>query len=309
MAMEQNERFGSSSRARQTGRQIFQVVAAAMLALALVLAPAKVQASFMDTDTYCVTYGCVAVGDGADFAVYDAYIFATNTCCVAANQPLIRWASSTLIGAGGTVTMVVTGTLAAATVPTATQYTRMGLDTNADGTADIVFADTNANSFLDAADTQAAFAINGGQRIALNSRAVSRSLFMTSTMDFDVYGSAAKATSTGTFGPAVPLTNVGVAFSITQTGTDGGQAFGASAANPIFVANVAITNLGQLSPGPTRVAEFRRTAGIRGANLAGTNVMPQCVRFNSTYTLPAVDLSMGTGSADIDLTLNFYQRP
>lgn len=263
----------------------------------------------MDTDTYCVTYGCVAVGDGADFAVYDAFIFATNTCCVAANQPLIRWTSSTLIGAGGPVTMVVTGTLAAAVVPTATQYTRLGLDTNADGTADTAFADTNANSFLDAADTQAAFAINGGQRLALNTRAVGRSLYMTSTMDFDVYASAAKATSTGTFGPAIPLANVGVAFSITQTGTDGAQPYGANAANPTFVPNATITNLGQLSPGPTRVAEFRRTAGIRATNRAGTNVMPQSIRFNTAYTLPPVDLSLGSGSADIDLTLTFYQRP
>ena len=42
-----------------------------------------------------------------------------------------------------------------------------------------------------------------------------------------------------------------------------------SAAVPTFVANAAITNLGQVSPGPTRVAEFRRVLGIRGAAVGG----------------------------------------
>lgn len=286
------------------------VLAALLLAVVGFFATTRdAHATFIDTDTYCVNYGCVVAGDGTDFWVYDAYIIASNTCCVAANQPLIRWTGGTLVGAGGTVTAVVTGTLAAAAVPGANQFTRLGIDTNADGTADTAFADGNANGFLDAADTQAAFSIAGGQRLALANRTVSRSLFMTSTLDFDVYAAAAKATNTGAFGPSINLANVAVAFSITQTGTDGAQAYGANAANPTFVANAAITNLSQVAPGPTRVAEFRRTAGIRNAAQAGTNIMPQCIRLNTVYTLPPVDLSNGPGAADIDLTLNFYQRP
>ncbi|MEO8102395.1 MAG: hypothetical protein ABI790_07710 [Betaproteobacteria bacterium] len=286
-----------------------EIILALTVLVVLCLNSGKAHATFIDTDTYCVTYGCLVVGDGVDFDVYDRYIFATNTCCVAANQPLIQWTTSTLVGAGGTVNTVTTGTLTAPPVPGATQYTRLGLDTNADGTADVAFADANANSFLDAADTQAAFSIAGAPRMALFTRTVNRSLFMTSTLDFDVYGASAKATNTGTFGPAIALANVGVGFTMTQNGTDGGQPYGANAANPTFVANAAITNLGQLSPGPTRVAEFRRVAGIRNANQAGANVMPQSIRFNIVYTLPAIDLSAGAGSADLNLTLSFYQRP
>jgi hypothetical protein len=281
----------------------------AVVALILTALPQQAHATFIDTDTFCVNFGCVVAGDGTDFSVYDAFNIATNTCCVAANQPLIRWTGGTLVGAGGVVTAVVTGTLAAASIPAANQVTRLGLDTNADGTAETPFADANANGFLDVADTQAAFSIAANQRIALVNRTVSRSLFITSTLDFDLYAASVKATNTGTFGPQINLANVGVVFSITQTGNDGGQPYGASAAVPTFVANAAITNLGQVSPGPTRVAEFRRVQGIRGVAVGGTNIMPQSIRLNTVYTLPPIDLSTGTGAADIDLTLNFYQRP
>ena len=156
----------------------------AVIALILLAFPQRAHATFIDTDTYCVNFCCVVTGDGTDFSVYDAFIIATNTCCVAANQPLIRWTGGTLVGAGGVVTAVVTGTLAAAAVRAANQFTRIGLDTNADGTAETPFADANANGFLDAADTQVAFSIAANQRIALVNRTVSRSLFITSTLDF-----------------------------------------------------------------------------------------------------------------------------
>jgi hypothetical protein len=304
MVMDQNH-TGKAGKILQT----FKVAATAFCAVGLTLFSSSARATFIDTDTYCVNYGCVVVGDGVDFDVYDAYNIATNTCCVAANQPLIRWTGGTLIGAGGTVSPVTTGTLTIPTAPTATQFSRIGLDTNADGTADTAFTDANANSYLDAADTQTAFSIAANQRTALVTRTVNRSLYFTSRMDFDIYAASAKATNTGTFGPTIALANVGFATSITQTGNDGGSAYGAQAANPTFVANGAITNLGQLNPGPTRIAEFRRTAGIRNANSAGTNIMPQCIRFNMVYTLPAVSLSSGAGTADLSLTLDFYQRP
>jgi hypothetical protein len=278
------------------------------MAFYIALLSPRAEATFIDTDPYCVNYGCLVVGDGTDFAVYDAFIIATNTCCVAANQPLIRWTGGVLVGAGGVVTAVVTGSLVAATVPGANQYTRLGIDTNADGTAETAFADGNANGFLDAGDTQTAFQLTAAQRVALVSRTVSRSVYITSTLNFDLYASAVKATNTGTFGPSINLANVGVVFSITRPGNDG-IPYGANAANPNFVPNAAITNLGQISPGPVRVAEFRRNQGIRQNNVAGTNIMPQCVRLNTVYTLPPVNLASGTGAADIDLTLNFYQRP
>ncbi len=289
-------------------REIAKITASLAVFFALWLFAGKAQATFLDTDATCQNFGCVIVGDGTDFSVYDAYIFATNTCCVAAGQPLILWAGGTLVGAGGPVTTVVTGTMVVAVTPTATQYTRMGLDTNADGTADVAFADPNANSFLDAADTQATFSIVAGQRVALVTRLVNRSLYMTSRMDFDVFASSVKATSTGTFGPAIALANVGVVYSMTANGNDG-AAYGAAAQNnPGFVPTAAITNLGQLSPGPTRVAQFQLATGIRQANSAGANIMPQCVRFNAAYTLPIVGLATGAGLADIDVTYNFYQR-
>jgi hypothetical protein len=290
-------------------KSLRQLLAAIVLIAGSHLVADKAHATFIDTDTWCVNFGCVVVGDGTDFWVYDAFISATNTCCVAANQPLIRWTGGTLVGAGGAVNTVVSGTLAAAAVPGANQTTRLGLDTNADGTADIAFADPNNNGFLDVADTQLPFSIAANQRLALVNRIVSRSLYMTSTLDFDVYASSAKATNTGAFGPSINLANVGVQFTITQTGTDGAQAYGANAAVPTFVPNAAITNLNQISPGPTRVAEFRRVQGIRGTALAGTNVMPQSIRFNTIYTLPPIDLASGPGSADLSLSLNFYQRP
>jgi|GEM_PF-732398 len=288
---------------------IGQILAVCVVAIAALCTSRDAHATFIDTDTYCVNFGCVVAGDGTDFWLYDAFNFPTNSCCVAANQPLIRWTGGTLVGAGGAVTAVVTGTLAAAAIPGVNQTTRLGIDTNADGTADNAFADANNNGFLDAADTQLPFSVAAGQRLALVSRTVSRSVFITSTLDFDVYASAAKATNTLVFGPSISLANVGVTFSITQTGTDGAQSYGANAANPTFAANAAITNLGQISPGPTRVAEFRRLQGIRNAAQAGTNVMPQSVRFNTIYTLPPIDLANGPGSSDIDLSLNFYQRP
>ena len=291
-----------------TARAIAQALVAVVAGLALACA-GRAHATFLDTDTYCINYGCVVVGDGTDFDVYDAYIIASNTCCVAANQPLIRWTGAPLVGAGGPVTTVVTGTLAPPTPPTPTQYTRLGVDTNADTIANNPFADSNANGFLDAGDTVAAFTLATIDRLSLVTRTVSRSLYMSSRMDFDVYGSGAKVLSTGAFGPAVSLASVGLAVSMTANGNDG-LAYGANAVNnPQFFANLAVTNLGQVSPGPVRLAEFRRAAGIRQNNAAGADVMRQCVRFNIDYTLPPVDLALGDGISDLGLTLDFYQRP
>lgn len=281
----------------------------ALIVAWLVALAGAAHATFIDTDFYCQNYGCVVAGDGTDFSVYDAFIFASNTCCVAANQPLILWTGGTLVGAGGPVTTVVTGTIAAAATPGATQYTRMGIDTDADTLANNPFADSNTSGFLDAGDALTPITLAATDRLSLVTRTVTRSVYLTSRMDFDVYGSGAKVLSTGTFGPAINLNTVGLAVTMTANGNDG-IAFGAAAVNnPQFFANGAITNLGQVSPGPVRLAEFRRNQGIRQNNSAGANIMPQCVRFDLVYTLPPVDLSLGSGASDLGLTLTFYQRP
>jgi hypothetical protein len=185
----------------------------------------------------------------------------------------------------------------------------MGIDTNADGLANTPFADSNASGFLDVGDILAQIVLAATDRLALVTRTVSRSLYLTSRMDFDVYGSGAKFTSTGDFGPATTLDSVGLAVSFTANGNDGIAYGGAAVNNPNFLANGAITNLGQVSPGPVRLAQFRRAGGIRQGNSPGANLMPQCVRFNLVYTLPPVDLASGNGLADLSLALNFYQRP
>ena len=77
-----------TSRTGKTGG-IYQTAKVALAALLIGLAgffSSQAWATFIDTDTYCINYGCVVVGDGTDFDVYDAFNFATNTCCVAANQ-------------------------------------------------------------------------------------------------------------------------------------------------------------------------------------------------------------------------------
>ena len=52
---------------------------------------AQAQASILDTDFWCRTYGCVVVSDRNNYDIYDNYVFARNRCCVGRGQPLISY--------------------------------------------------------------------------------------------------------------------------------------------------------------------------------------------------------------------------
>jgi len=257
-------------------------------------------ASFLDSDFWCRTYGCVVVHDGQNYDIYDNYLFAQGQCCVPNGTPMIPY--SRQFGEFN-----LTDSLDANQAPNADQSMMFGIAQNGVITQSL---QDDGNGFLDAADSFASgFVMNATTNIALDGpgRQYSHSFFITSrNVRFSLRGLSSINSATQDFANTLSLSDINIDAAVTRRGNDDGFRFGRRATtNNITVYN-GVTDLGDLQALPTRVFQFNRFAGIRRRN---GDLNEQTIRLDFLYTMPDYDMSMGVGSLNIDVLYDLYKEP
>ena len=121
--------------------------------LALASVASSAQASFLDTDFWCRTYGCAVVHDGANYDIYDNWIFANSSCCVPVGGQMIPYSN---VAGNTNVTGLIGGD--GANTPDADEGFMFGI--TQDGSAINTSLSDDGDGFLDAGDTLGAFALN-----------------------------------------------------------------------------------------------------------------------------------------------------
>ena len=262
-------------------------------------AAAPAQASFLDTDFWCRTYGCAVVHDGQTYDIYDNWQFATNSCCVAPGGEMVSFYSR----AG---TPLVTGTLdRVGTGPSGSQSLMLEV---VDGTGVYNVVD-DGDGFLDAADTLGAFSLGSDTdlRVSPDQRRYSHSFYITSrNTRFSIRAFAQIARASGELANNISLGEIKLTPSLSTRGNDQGWDYGSRANSGNVRILETINDLGDLSAGPTQFIEFRRSQGIRVRN---GDINDQLMRMDFAYELPPYDMSMGAGELGIDVEFAFYREP
>lgn len=271
---------------------------------ALLMAPSAT-ASWLDSDFYCRTYGCVIVHDGFTFDVYDNYVFATGDT-VPVGGRMIPWTGNPFQGAGG-VNPVITGSRTEGfhTAPLQDQSVILGIDTNGDGVPDRLPMDSNNSGFLDAGDTLDPFALTLSTDLVAADTSAQRSFYLSSRTDFYVTAEAQLIGPGGGLNSTDQLQNIGFSYGVTRSGVDDGMAFGANTRNGNYIRTIGLVNdLGDLLGTPTRIMEFRNAIRRRDA----VDLPSQSVRFDYVYGFENYDLSMGEGHLQYEIEFDFYNR-
>lgn len=275
------------------------------LSLSVLAALPGASASWLDSDFYCRTYGCVVVHDGFSFDVYDNYVFATGGT-VPVGGRMIPWTGNPFEGTGG-VNPVITGTRTEGfhSVPLQDQGVVLGIDTNGDGVPDRLPQDSNNSGFLDAGDQLDPFHLNLRTDLVAANTSAQRSFYLSSRTDFYLSAEARLLGPGGGLNAPQQLDNIGFDYGVTRRGFDDGMAFGANARNGNFIRSIgAVNDLGDLLGTPTRIMEFRQP--IRRRNAA--DLPSQSVRFDYVYGFEGYDLSMGDGHLQYEIEFDFYNR-
>lgn len=268
------------------------------------LAPSAA-ASWLDSDFYCRTYGCIVVHDGFSFDVYDNYVFTTGGT-VPVGGRMIPWTGNPFQGAGS-VNPVLTGTRTEGfhSVPLQDQSVRLGIDTNGDGVPDRLPVDLNGSGFLDAGDRMDPFALTLETDLVAADTSAQRSFYLSSRTDFYLTAEARLIGPGGGLNSSQQLDNIGFDYGITRRGQDDGMSFGANTRNGNYIRQIgAINDLGDLLGTPTRILEFRNAIRRRDA----TSLPSQSVRFDYVYGFEDYDLSMGEGYLRYEIEFDFYNR-
>jgi len=256
-------------------------------------------ASFLDTDFFCRTYGCVVVHDGQNFDLYDNFQFSTNSCCIPFETPMVAFSNRAN-------TPNVTGTLSQQVFPTVSEGMMFGVVKTADG-QNIDLQD-DGNGFIDANDVLSAFSIGADTDIALtgSGESYSHSFFISSrNTRFSVRGLARKSLSTGELGNALTLRDFKFESSFSRAGQDDAFAYGRRATSNGVVIPNNISNLGDLEGTSAVVLDFNRLQGIRRGN---GDINDQTIRLDFLYRMPDYDFSMGVGNVNIDVEFEFYRE-
>ena len=269
----------------------------ALLVAAISAVPA--QASFLDTDFWCRTYGCAVVHDGQTYDIYDNWQFSSSSCCVQPGGEMVSYYSR----AGRPL---VTGTL---------DRIGDGPDENESLMLEVINGATpiqvsdDGDGFLDAGDTLGAFALNPltDIQIGIDQRRYSHSFFVSSRdTRFSLRAFAQITSATGDLSDAVGLGDIKLTPTLTRRGNDDGWEFGRRANTGGVTIVSGIDDLGDLSSGPTQIMSFRRPQGIR---VRDGDINEQVVRLDFAYELPPYDLSMGAGELAVDVEFAFYREP
>lgn len=276
-----------------------------LLACAALIGTPTASASWIDSDFYCRTHGCVVVHDGFSFDVYDNYIFA-NGGTVPEGGRMIPWTGNPFQGAGG-VNPVITGSRTEGfhTVPLEDQSVVLGIDTNGDGVPDRLPTDGNSNGFLDAGDSMDAFNVSLGADLVAADTSAQRSFYLSSRTDFYLTAEARFVGTNDGFNTANLMNKIGFDYNVTRRGVDDGMSFGADTRNGNYIRTVGNADtVADVFGAPTQILEFRNAIRRRDA----TSLPSQSVRFDYVYGFGGYDLSMGDGHLQYELEFDFYNR-
>lgn len=258
-------------------------------------------ASFLDDDFWCRTYGCAVVHDGQNYDIYDNYIFATNSCCVAAGTQMIPY-SNNFNG------LNLTDSLNKHTGPNSGQAMMMGI--TQDGSTISNSLNDDGDGYLDVGDSfGGVFSMNSQTDIALDGpgKAYSHSFFITSrNTKFSLKAIASIANSTQDFSNTLSLNDIKIDAEFTKRGNDVGFRYGRRALSNNITVLSDVDDLGDLQASPTKMFEFNRFSGIRHRN---GDINDQTIRLDFLYTMPDYDMSMGIGSLNIDMVFDLYKEP
>lgn len=268
--------------------------------VALASGPARAD-SWLDSDFYCRTYGCVVVHDGYTFDVYDNYVFATGGTVPRGGQ-MIPWAGNPFQGMGA-VNPVFTGTRTEGfhMVPVQEEGVLLGIDQSGDGIIDIG-PQANQRGFLDASGVFEAFALEPESRLVAAETAAMRSFYLSSRTGFYLRAQARLVGPGSSFATTDRLANIAFLFEVTEEGNDDGMRFGQDARASYRLYTVA--NVGDLAAGPTDLIEFRNAIRRRSSD----DLPSQSIRFDYTYGFEDYDLSMGAGHLRYSIEFDFYNR-
>lgn len=269
--------------------------------VALASIASSAQASFLDTDFWCRTYGCAVVHDGSNYDIYDNWLFASNSCCVPVGGQMIDF----YVRAGNTN---VTGSLGGngAVTPDFDEGSMFGITQDGSTINASLFDD--GDGFLDASDTLGAFSLNPNTDILLDGpgKSYSHSFFISSrNTRFSLRALASIANSTGDFSNTIQLGDIKLTPSFNASGNDGGFQFGSRANTSNIQIVSGVDDLGDLTGVPTQIMNFGRQQGIRQRN---GDIDEQTIRLDFLYEMPDYDFSMGTGSLNVDVTFDFYRE-
>lgn len=268
------------------------------------LAP-QASASFIDSDFYCRTYGCVILHDGFTFDVYDNYIFATGGT-VPVGQRMIPWTGNPFQGSGG-VNPVITGTRTEGfhTVPLQDQSVILGIDTNGDGIPDRLPTDSNSSGFIDAGDSLDPFNLTVSTDLVAADTSAQRSFYLSSRTDFYLTAESRLLGTADDLNTQSQLGNIGFNYAVTRNGTDDGMSFGSASRNGNYIRTLGnVDDLEDIFGVPTRIMEFRNS--IR--RIESPSLPAQSVRFDYVYGFEGYDLSMGEGHLQYEIEFDVYNR-
>jgi len=261
---------------------------------------AQAQSSFLDTDFFCVNFGCAVVHDGDNFDIYDNFQIGINRCCVPIGGEMIAFTNR----ATGTN---LTGTLdrSDAARPNDNQGLNLGIGNSPSA---INYID-DGDGFLDAGDNLSAFSLNPNTDIRLEGtgRQYSHSFFITSRdTRFSLRALAQINNVSGDFADTIQLGDIKLTPSVEARGNDASFQFGGRAnSNNIQIVS-GVDDLGDLTGQPTQIINFGRRRGIRQRN---GDIDEQTIRLDFLYEMPEYDLSMGVGSLNVDVEFNFFREP
>ena len=242
------------------------------------------------------------VHDGQNYDIYDNFIFGVGQCCIPISSPMVAFSNrAENPNETGTLNSIV------GTNPDADQSMMLGITQNGSTLDASVFDD--GDGFLDAGDTLNAFTLSSATdvRLAGKGEAYSHSFFITSrNTRFSMRALASIANSTGDFSSTIGLGDIKLTPSFSSSGNDGGFDYGARANTSSITIVNGIDDLGDLSGLPTQIMDFGRNRGIRQRN---GDIDEQAIRLDLLYTMPEYDLSMGTGSLNVDVVFDFYREP
>ena len=167
----------------------------------------------------------------------------------------------------------------------------------------------DGDGYLDAADTLQAFSVTDITDIGLDAdgRSYSHSIFITSRdTRFSIRAQAETANATGDFADTVGLDDIELDVSITRRGNDDGFEFGDRARTGGSSVTDDVGTLADLENAQIELARFTNANGIR---IRDGDINQQVIRLDLEYTMPQYDLSMGLGSLDVNLTIDFFREP
>ncbi|MEL6285168.1 MAG: hypothetical protein AAFQ18_03080 [Pseudomonadota bacterium] len=264
----------------------------------------QAQASWLDSDFYCRTYGCVVVHDGVSFDVYDNYRF-DGGGTVAPGERMVPWSGNPFQGVGG-VNPVITGsrTEAFTLAPLVDESSMLGIDLDGDGVIEFQ-PTTNANGFFDASSVLPSFTLGDRTQLRASEASSQRSFYLSSRTDFYLSAEAILSSGNGVSRTAEQLSAVAFSYDLTLQGTDDGMSFGSAAhrGNSYRRLN-SVTSLADLTGGPVEILEFRRDIRQRNAS----SLPEQSIRFDYVYGFAGYDLSMGVGRLQYEIAFDFYNR-